>query len=100
MSPKGMPPRCAECGQSLSGAPNSFRTLAQENDELRQQVDRLREEILYWNEGGFVSSDTATAFHRPECKWALEINPKSMIEFVSYEEAVRRGKKPCKSCPS
>lgn len=100
MPQRELPPRCAECGQSLSGAPNSFRTLAADNAALRDEVNRLRDEILYWNEGGFVSSEMATAFHRRECKWAAELSPKYLIEFVSHEEAVRRGKKPCRTCRS
>ena len=100
MSPKDLPPRCPECGQSLSGAPNSFRTLAHENSALREEVSRLRDEMLYWNKGGFVSSDSATAFHRRECKWVAEISPRYLIEFVSHEEAVRCGKKPCRTCRS
>ena len=97
---KEPPPRCAECGQALSGAPNSYRTLALENQELRLLVERLRGEILYWNQGGFVSSETARAFHRPDCKWAQEINEKYRIEYDSHEEAVRAGKKPCRTCYS
>ncbi len=100
MAVKDPPPRCPECGQSLAAAPDSFRTLALENQQLRQQIAELRKEVLYWNAGGFVSSEIAKSFHRRDCKWAEAINPSYMIEYESHEEAVRAGKKPCKTCRS
>lgn len=94
------PERCPECGQTLSGAPGSYRTLAQENQDLRREVERLEAEVLYWNQGGFISSETARHFHRADCHWAREIATRYRIHYISHEEAVRAGKKPCKTCCS
>ncbi|GIW91344.1 MAG: hypothetical protein KatS3mg109_1776 [Pirellulaceae bacterium] len=96
--PRHLFERCPQCGQPLSG--DSYRTLAQENQDLRREVERLRPELRDWNRGGFVSRDWAKHFHRPDCHWARYIKPKCRIDYLSQEEAVQVGKKPCKTCCS
>jgi len=98
MYPHGLPPRCNECGQSLSGAPNSYRTLAEENRDLRERVNLLLEEVSQLNGGGFVSSEIAPHYHRRNCPWADELNQKYLIEYHSCEEAERSGKTQCGVC--
>lgn len=44
--------------------------------------------------GPFVAS--RSHFHRLECEWAERIA--DPIEYETHEEAVRAGKKPCKTC--
>jgi len=48
-----------------------------------------------WN---YVASKNSKVFHKPDCKWARKISPKNLIGFKSREEAVRSGRKPCRSC--
>jgi len=48
-----------------------------------------------WN---YVASKNSKVFHRPDCKWVKKISPKNLIGFKSREEAVRSGRKPCRSC--
>ena len=98
MTIKCPPPRCTECGQSLTGAPNSYDTLAQENGELRKKVAELVGELQYQNGGGFVASVHAQTFHRPTCEWARKIPERNLVEFDSHEAAVRAGNNPCKTC--
>jgi len=46
----------------------------------------------------YVASKNSNVFHRPECKWAKRISPKNLIGFKSREEAIRNGRRPCRSC--
>ncbi len=49
-------------------------------------------------EGPFVASEIRPHFHRPECKWVLEISTENLVRYSSHAEAVAAGKKPCKTC--
>jgi len=62
--------------------------------EIRR-FPRLKAEDQY---GPFVASVLRKKFHRPDCKWALEVNPKNKVEFASHAEAVAAGLKPCGTC--
>ena len=46
----------------------------------------------------YVASKNSRVFHRPDCKWAKRISPKNLIGFKSREEAIKSGRRPCKSC--
>jgi micrococcal nuclease len=46
----------------------------------------------------YVASKNSKVFHRPDCKWAKKISPKNLIGFESREEAIRSGRRPCRSC--
>ena len=46
----------------------------------------------------YVASKNSRVFHRPDCKWAKRISPKNLIGFKSREEAVKSGRRPCRSC--
>jgi micrococcal nuclease len=46
----------------------------------------------------YVASKNSNVFHRPDCKWAKKINPKNLIGFKSRGEAIRSGRRPCRSC--
>jgi Metal binding domain of Ada len=45
-----------------------------------------------------VASRSSTVFHRPDCRWAQNISPENRVTYNSRQEAIRDGKKPCKSC--
>jgi len=46
----------------------------------------------------YVASRNSKVFHRPDCKWAKKISPKNLIGFKSREDAVKSGRRPCRSC--
>lgn len=49
-------------------------------------------------EAKYVASKTSDVFHRPDCKWVKKIKPTNFIEFDSRDEAVKSGRRPCKTC--
>lgn len=46
----------------------------------------------------YVATKNSKVFHRPDCKWAKRISPKNLIGFKSREEAIKSGRRPCRSC--
>jgi len=46
----------------------------------------------------YVASTSGTVFHRPDCRWAQNISPANLVTYASKDEAVKSGKRPCKSC--
>jgi hypothetical protein len=49
-------------------------------------------------EYGFVSSRSSNVFHKPGCRWAQNISKKNLVTYKTREEAIKAGKKPCKTC--
>jgi len=47
---------------------------------------------------GFVASKASGVFHRPDCRWALNISDENLVSFKSRDEAAKAGKRPCKTC--
>lgn len=45
----------------------------------------------------YVASRNSKVFHRPDCKWVRKIAPGNLLGFKSREEAIRSGRKPCRS---
>ncbi len=72
--------------------------MADEITELRRRIQELK--TLDTEPGPFVAGENSRHFHRPDCKWVADINPKYMIEIQTHEEAVAAGYKPCKTCRS
>ncbi len=46
----------------------------------------------------YVASKESKVFHRSDCKWAKKISSRNFIGFRSREEAIKSGRRPCKSC--
>jgi len=46
----------------------------------------------------FVASAKSQVFHRPDCEWALKINPTNLEEYGSFKQAVEAGKRPAHCC--
>jgi hypothetical protein len=46
----------------------------------------------------FIASRNGAVFHRPDCRWAQNITADNLVGYQSREEALRAGKRPCKSC--
>jgi len=48
--------------------------------------------------GVYVASKNSGVFHKPDCRWAQNISEENRISYSSREEAIKAGKRPCKSC--
>lgn len=46
----------------------------------------------------FVASKSGLVFHRPDCRWAQNISGDNRLGYKTRDEALRSGKRPCKSC--
>jgi hypothetical protein len=46
----------------------------------------------------YVASKSSDIFHKPECRWAQNISQRNLVTYESREEAIKAGKKPCKTC--
>jgi hypothetical protein len=46
----------------------------------------------------FVASRSGEVFHRSDCRWAQNISAGNLVGYETREEALRAGKRPCKSC--
>ena len=46
----------------------------------------------------FVSSSNSIVFHKPGCRWSQNISKENLIIYQSREEAIKAGKRPCKTC--
>jgi hypothetical protein len=49
-------------------------------------------------EYSYVASKSSNIFHKPECRWAQNISQENLIKYKSRDEAIKTGKKPCKTC--
>ena len=46
----------------------------------------------------FWASKSSTIFHKPECRWAKNISAQNLVSYTSKDEAMKTGKRPCKTC--
>jgi len=46
----------------------------------------------------YVASKNSQVFHKPDCRWAQNISPQNLECYQNKEEAIRAGKRPCRSC--
>jgi len=49
-------------------------------------------------QGSVVASKSSSVFHRPDCRWAQNIAEQNRVTYNSRAEAIKAGKRPCKSC--
>ena len=45
-----------------------------------------------------VASRSSNIFHKPECRWAKNISDQNLVSYKSKDEAIKAGKRPCKTC--
>jgi hypothetical protein len=76
--------------ESTPAAAASARTGGRQDPE-----DTMRPSLIQFQ---FVASRNSSVFHRPDCRWAQNIAEKNLVGFRTRDEAVRAGKRPCKSC--
>jgi len=46
----------------------------------------------------YVASKSSTIFHKPDCRWAKNISEGNLVSYTSKDEAIKAGKRPCKTC--
>lgn len=46
----------------------------------------------------YVGSDESDKYHKPNCRWAKEINEENLINFESIDEAKTAGYSSCGTC--
>ncbi len=46
----------------------------------------------------YVASKNSSVFHKPDCRWAKNISEENLVGYNSRDEAIKAGKRPCKSC--
>jgi len=46
----------------------------------------------------YVASKSSDIFHKPDCRWAQNISKENLITYKSKDEAIKAGKRPCKTC--
>jgi hypothetical protein len=46
----------------------------------------------------FVASRSSAVFHRADCRWAQNIAERNLVGYRTRDEAVRAGKRPCRTC--
>jgi hypothetical protein len=68
---------------------------------LAEELSEVRDRFQRHYQGPFIASSRKKHFHRLSCKWAskLKSSPEH-ITFLSHNEAVQRGYRPCKTCRS
>ncbi len=46
----------------------------------------------------YVASNSSNIFHKPDCRWAGNISQRNLVTYKSKDEAIKAGKRPCKTC--
>ena len=60
-----------------------------------QAKSNLNIEVAEYN---YVASRSSDVFHKSSCRWAQNISQENLIVYDSREEAMKAGKRPCKTC--
>lgn len=77
----------------LNEAVMDENTPSNEPDESEQQpAEKLTSRYSY------VASKNSSVFHKSDCRWAKNISEENLVGYNSREEAIKAGKRPCKSC--
>lgn len=56
------------------------------------------EKQIDYTEYKYVASNSSNIFHKPDCRWAQNISKENLITYKSKDEAIKAGKRPCKTC--
>ena len=66
------------------------------SNNIPEQADKNEDSTTV--EYKFVSSSNSNVFHKPGCRWAQNISKENLVIYKSREEAIKAGKRPCKTC--
>jgi hypothetical protein len=61
-----------------------------------KQVEKDEDSAI--SENKYVASKSSSVFHKPECRWAKNISEVNLVSYTSKDEAIKAGKRPCKTC--
>ena len=92
---------CKRCVGELADVEKQLQVLKTENQQLHQALAASRalaDEVASTPKIAYVASWNRKHFHRQNCVWMENLSQEKMREFVSHEEAVEAGYKPCKTC--
>ena len=53
---------------------------------------------VHVTKGVYIASKNSSVFHKPSCRWAQNISEENIVTYNSRDEAIKAGKRPCKSC--
>ena len=70
--------------------------LYEESDRTNEVVDADKTDGPV--DTAFVGSRSSLVFHRRTCPHVKRIRPGNLVSMSSVEEAVKAGRKPCKTC--
>ena len=73
--------------------------LQKENEHLRDSL-LVAEEREESGETIYIGTISKNLFHLPSCKWMQGLPRHCIVSWHSHGEAVRAGRKPCKTCRS
>jgi hypothetical protein len=45
-----------------------------------------------------VASKSSAVFHKPDCRWAGNISKTNLVTYNNKDQAIKAGKRPCKTC--
>lgn len=76
-------------GVSSGNYDSSIVSIAADEKQIRSGV-----EVQY----KYISSKNSQVFHSPECRSAKRIKPENLVSYISRDEAIAAGKRPCKVC--
>jgi len=62
------------------------------------RVKRQKQTGSQQTQTSYVGSKNSKVFHRSECHFVKRILPENTVKFDSREKAIKRGKRPCKTC--
>ncbi len=70
--------------------------LSEESDRTNEVVDADKTDGPV--DTAFVGSRSSLVFHRRTCRHVKRIRPENLVSMSTVEEAVKAGRKPCKTC--
>jgi hypothetical protein len=80
-------------GTKLSDAGiNEVTSSTNPAEQIEKEVNSTALEYSY------IASKSSNIFHKPDCRWAQNISKENLIKYKSRDEAIKAGKRPCKTC--
>ncbi|MBI1374254.1 MAG: hypothetical protein GC159_16180 [Phycisphaera sp.] len=46
----------------------------------------------------YIASSSGETFHRPTCRFVERIKPENRVKFLTHDEAIKSGRRPCTTC--
>lgn len=75
-------------------AANSYDNLLTETQKMKTDLSSQSQAAA----GKYVASKNSSVFHKPDCRSAKNISRDNLVVYNNRDEAIKAGKRPCKSC--